>query len=123
NNGQRSVLFLAGGLAAGFVVATLMQPDEGGERWAPSGAPLEARIVELERRLASEASARRALSEEVDALRVEVASGAAASASADAVGEQVARAASPELFRRAGSPAEGSADGTQPLPNVEEARA
>src|SRR5690606_4782278 len=118
NNGQRSLLFLAGGLAAGFVVATLMQPDEGGERWAPSGAPLEARIVELERRLASEASARRALSEEVDALRVEVASGTAASA--DAVGEQVARAASPELFRRAGSPTEGSADGTQPLPNVEE---
>lgn len=68
NNAQKSLLFLAGGLAAGFALATFMQPD--GEDWlSPAGPSLEERIGELERRLASESAARIALVDEIDALR------------------------------------------------------
>src|SRR5690606_6885444 len=68
NNGQKGLLFLAGGLVAGFALATFMQPD--GEDWSsPAGASLEERIGELERRLAVESAARVALVDEVDELR------------------------------------------------------
>lgn len=67
-NWQRSVLFLAGGLAAGFAVATFMQPG-GGDDWLSAGASVEDRVAALERRLAAEADARLALSAEVEALR------------------------------------------------------
>lgn len=70
----QSVLFLAGGLAAGFAVATFIQHDDDGGSWSTPVAPtgLESRIDALERRLASEAAARRALSAELDALRGEI---------------------------------------------------
>src|SRR5690606_40478615 len=43
NNGQKGLLFLAGGLVAGFALATFMQPD--GEDWSsPAGASLEEQI-------------------------------------------------------------------------------
>jgi len=83
-NWQRSLLFLAGGLAAGLVFGTFMQPD-GDEDWLSTGASVEDRVAALERRLAAEADARLALSAEIEALRGELAAARARLATGDVI--------------------------------------
>jgi hypothetical protein len=111
----RTIAFMAGGLAAGFTLATWMSASDPDAGWVtPEAVPLAARIGDLERRLAWEAEARVALRAELDALREEVDSlsefGAASpSAQAEPVAG-LARAAR-AVFRGAGDapPDENSA--------------
>lgn len=110
NDMQRTVLFLGGGLAAGFAVATIIQSEDPGEAWAsPAAAPLEARLVELERRLASEADARLALADDIEALRGELETLSIAAVNGSAA-DRIAREARAVLRGDDGRPAEDDVD-------------
>lgn len=119
-NGQRSVIFLAAGLAAGFVLATFMQPDDGDDWRAPAGASLEERVVALERRVASEAASRLALIDEIEALRAELEAAGTRAAAEPASGTSRA-ARVPELPLRAG--ASGAPTAEDALAGLESVRA
>lgn len=116
-NGKRNLLFLGAGLAAGFVIAALLRPDDSGESAFTWGEPaLDERLITLERRLASETAARLALSDEIDALRAEL----DALADRDAFGNLTAGGAPPAFPLGPRGPAEASAAG--PVPEAGEAR-
>lgn len=124
-NGQRSVIFLAAGLVAGFAVATFMPSDDGADWLAPAGGSLEERIDALERRIASEAAARLVLLDEIDALRAEL-EAVAAGAAADSASGPARAARTAELPLRAAvggaAPADDVAFAGEGLQAAEEGR-
>lgn len=119
NNALRSVLFLVGGLVAGFVVASLVRQD-GGEDWLSASASVEDRVAALERRLAAEADARRALSAEIDALRAALAAASARMPAGDVPADVVRGRGAGE---RSASADEGAAADEPPAVRPEDIRA
>ncbi len=120
-NSVRNVLFLTGGLAAGFAVAMLLQPAGGSDDWlAPAAAPLESRVAELERRLTVEAVARLELSAALAQVRDELEAIAAAGPPS---GLPVADDRLARVLRGAvGPPAAADASSETPAPSLANAR-
>lgn len=121
-NGVRNVLFLTGGLAAGFAIAMLLRPSGNDDDWMGSpAASLESRVAELEWRLAAEAAAWLELSAAMVQLRDELEAVAAAGppAAEPAAEDRLARA----LRGAAAAPSAAAEPSSEaPAPRLAEAR-